>query len=180
MRLAPLLLLALLLPITARPLAAQGSLALAEEQPGARVRVEAPGIVAGKYVGTVLAPGGDTLTLGNPSGKPVVLSFASVRKLEISRGKSRTAGALRGMLWGAPLGAALGIFGIATSDDCSACYESVGNAEVFTAFTAAGVFWGAGIGAIVGRERWERFDLPARTAFRIGPRSAAFAVVLPR
>ena len=180
MRVASLLLLALLLPMTARPLAAQGSLPLAEVPPGGRGRVEAPGIVAGKYVGTVLTRGADTLTLGNPSGKPVVLPLGSVRSLEISRGKSRTAGAIRGMLWGAPLGAALGIFGVATAEDCTGCYEAVGNAEVLTAFTAAGILWGAGIGAIVGRERWERFDLPARTAFRVGPRSAAFAVVLPR
>jgi hypothetical protein len=180
MRVVSLLLGGALLAMHSPSLAAQGPLPLAEVQPGARVRVEAPGIVAGKYVGTVLSRRGDTLTLGNPSGTPVVLPFGSIGSLEISRGKSRTAGAIRGMLWGAPIGAALGIFGVATAEDCTACYETAGNAEVFAAFTAAGVLWGAGIGAIVGRERWERFDLPRRTALLIGPRSAAFAVVLSR
>jgi hypothetical protein len=149
-------------------------------EPGARVRIEAPGIVAGKYVGTVLTRAGDTLTVGNPSGAPVTVPLQALRSVEISRGKSRSAGAVRGMMWGAPIGAALGIFGIATAEECTACYESVGNAEALTAFTAAGLLWGAGIGAIVGRERWERFELPVRTAFRAGPRSAAFAVVLSR
>ena len=165
MRVVSLLLGVALLAMHSPSLAAQGPLPLAEVQPGARVRVEAHGIVAGKYVGTVLSRRGDTLTLGNPSGTPVVLPLGSIGSLEISRGKSRTAGAIRGMLGGAPIGAALGIFGVA---------------EVFAAFTAAGVLWGAGIGAIVGRERWERFDLPRRTALLIGPRSAAFAVVLSR
>jgi hypothetical protein len=180
MRVASLLFATVLLPTLARPLTAQGAVALAEVQPGARVRIEAPGIVAGKYVGTVLTRAGDTLTVGNPSGAPVTVSLRALRSVEISRGKSRSAGAVRGMMWGAPIGAALGIFGIATAEECTACYESLGNAEALTAFTAAGLLWGAGIGAIVGRERWERFELPVRTTFRAGPRSAAFAVVLSR
>lgn len=180
MRVASLLLASVLFLIHTRPLTAQGSIALAEVQPGARVRVEAPGIVAGKYVGTVLTRSGDTLTLGNPSGAPVALPLHSIRSLEISRGKSRSAGALRGMLWGGPIGAAVGAFAVATAEDCTACYEAPGDAEAFALFTASGLLWGAGIGAIVGRERWDRFDLPARTAFRFGPRSAALAVVLSR
>lgn len=180
MRVASLLSATILLPTLARPLAAQGSLALAEVQPGARVRVEAPGIVAGRYEGTVLARSADTLTLGNPSGAPVALPLGAIRSLEISRGKSRTTGAVRGMMWGAPIGAALGIFGIATAEECTGCFESVGDAEALAAFTIAGLLWGAGIGAIVGRERWERFDLPVRAAFRAGPRSMALAVVLSR
>ena len=180
MRVVSLLFATALLPMLARPLTAQGSVALAEVQPGARVRVEAPGIVAGKYVGTVLTRSADTITLGNPSGALVALPLGAIRSLEISRGKSRSAGAVRGMLWGAPIGAALGIFGIATADECTACYESVGDAEALAAFTVAGLLWGAGIGAILGRERWERFDLPVRAAFRAGPRSMALVVVLPR
>lgn len=180
MRVVSLLFAAVLLPLYARPLPAQGTVALAEVQPGARVRVEAPGIVAGKYVGTVLIRSADTLTLGNPSGAPVALPLHSIRSLEISRGKSRGAGAIRGMMWGAPIGAALGIFGIATAEECTACYESVGDAEALAAFTMAGLLWGAGIGAIVGREHWERFDLPVRAAFRAGPHSMALAIVVPR
>jgi hypothetical protein len=180
MRVVSLLLPVVLLSNAERPLGAQGSLALAEVQPGARVRVEAPGIVAGKYVGTVLARRADTLTLGNPSGAPVVLPLGAIRSLEISRGKSRSAGAVRGMMWGAPIGAAVGAFGIATAEECSACFEAPGDAETFAAFTVAGLLWGAGIGAIVGRERWDRFDLPVRTALRVGPRSAALAIVLLR
>lgn len=178
MRITPLLLLAALVP--ARLLGAQSSLALAELHPGARVRVEAPGIVAGKYVGTVLARNADTLTVGSPSGAPLALPVHAIRTLEISRGKSRSAGAVRGMMWGVPIGVALGVFAVATADDCTACFEATSDAEGFALFTASGVLWGAGIGALVGRERWERFDLPTHTAFRFGPRSAALAIVLPR
>jgi hypothetical protein len=180
MRVASFLLVAALLPILAQPLTAQGSLAVAEVQPGARVRVEAPGIVAGKYVGTVLSRGADTLTLGSPSTAPVKLPLRAIRSLEISRGKSRSAGAVRGMMWGVPIGLVLGVFAVATSDNCDACIEATSDAEGFALFAASGVLWGAGIGALVGRERWERFDLPVRTAFRVGPRSAALAFVLPR
>jgi hypothetical protein len=180
MRAPSLLLATVLLSMLARPLAAQGSLAVAEVQPGARVRVEAPGIVAGKYVGTVLSRTADTLTLGSPAAAPVKLPLRAIRSLEISRGKSRSAGAVRGMMWGVPIGIALGAFAVATADDCDACFEATSDAEGFVLFAASGVLWGAGIGALVGRERWERFDLPVRTAFRVGPHSAALALVLAR
>jgi hypothetical protein len=160
--------------------AAQYAPPLAEVQPGARVRVEAPGIVAGKYVGTVLTRNADTLTLGSPSAVPVKLPVNSIRSLEISRGKSRSAGAVRGILWGVPIGVVLGVFSVATADNCDACFEAPADTEAFALFTASGLLWGAGIGALVGRERWERFALPAHTAFRIGPHSASLAVVLPR
>ena len=176
MRIANLVLLAALAP--ARLLGAQTP--LAEVQPGARVRVEAPGIVAGKYVGTVLTRSADTLVLGNPSSAQVKLPVGSIRSLEISRGKSRSAGAVRGMLWGGSIGLAVGVLGVATAEDCLACYESVSDDEALALYTVSGLAWGAGIGALVGRERWERFALPAHTAFRVGPHSAAVAIVLPR
>jgi len=180
MRIISILVATVLLPTLAQPLGAQDSVTLAEVQPGARVRVEAPGIVAGRYVGTVLARGTDTLKLGNSSGAPVALPLRAIRSLEISRGKSRSAGALRGMMWGVPIGVALGVFAVATTDDCDACFESTSDAEGFALLAASGLLWGAGIGALVGRERWERFDLPVRTAFRVGRRDVALAIVLPR
>ena len=78
------------------PLEAQ----LTEVQPGARVRVEAPGIVAGRYVGTVLTRTADTVVVGNPHAVPLRIPFARITAIEISRGKSRTEGAISGIKWG--------------------------------------------------------------------------------
>ncbi|MEO8563136.1 MAG: hypothetical protein ABI601_13720 [bacterium] len=50
------------------PARAQVSMHPDEIQPGARVRITAPGVVAGRYVGTVLTRSGDTLTVGSPNG----------------------------------------------------------------------------------------------------------------
>ena len=140
-----------------------------ELQPGARVRVSAPGIVAGRYVGTVLTRNGDTLQLGGPSSAPVTVPMGRITSLEISRGKSRLSGAGRGVLWGVPIGLA---FGLATANSLEHCTDfgcrdaSSGErgAYVLASMLAGGV-WGAGIGALVGRERWERFDVAPHSAF---------------
>jgi hypothetical protein len=179
MRSARLVLVVLLSSHTAS-LAAQGIAPLSEAQPGARVRVEAPGIVAGRYVGTVLARNGDTLTLGNPAGVPITVPLARVTSLEISRGKSRSAGALRGVEWGAPIGLGLGVLAASLSDRCETCADEQSTAEGIALFTISGVVWGAGIGAIIGRERWERYQLGARTSLRVGRDGAAIAFSIRR
>jgi hypothetical protein len=171
---------AALIVLSARSLAAQAPVPLAEVQPGARVRVDAPGIVAGRYVGTVLTRNDDTFTIGNPTGPPISVPLARIRSLEISRGKSRADGAIRGMLWGAPIGAVSGAFAGAFSDSCETCADKTSTGEAILLFTASGVLWGAGIGAIVGRERWERFDLPVRTSLRFDRRAVSLAFVVPR
>jgi hypothetical protein len=176
MRVAIVALSALYL-LDSRALAAQATRPLSEVQPGARVRVEAPGVVAGRFVGTVLTRTGDSVTLGNPAGAPVALPFSRATSIEISRGKSRSAGALRGVMWGVPIGLALGAFTAALSEECvAATCEELTTAEALGAGTVGGAFWGAVIGAIVGRERWERFDQRARTSLRFDPASRAVAI----
>lgn len=151
-----------LLPVAlllgAAPLGAQSPVMSTELHPGARVRIDAPGIVADGYTGTVLTRTADTLTVGDPRSAPMTLPITRITSLEISRGKSRSAGALRGILIGAPIGLAIGLVSTADGTTCTSCDESA--ASVVALFTLSGAVWGAGIGAIVGRERWVKFQLP--------------------
>ena len=62
---------------------------LTEIQPGARVRIAAPGIVAGRYVGTVLTRSADTVELGAPGTSPIKVPIARITSVEVSRGSSR-------------------------------------------------------------------------------------------
>lgn len=153
-----------------------------ELQPGARVRVTAPGIVANRYVGTVLSHRGDTLQLGGQNAAPVLVPLDRVTSLELSRGKSRLSGAGRGVVWGVPIGLALGLATANSLEDCTdfGCRDvSSGERSAYVVASAlGGGIWGAGIGALVGRERWERFDVGPRAAFdyRDGRTRLGFAV----
>ena len=151
-----------------------------EVQPGARVRIVAPGIVAGRYVGTVLSRSADTITVGSSNSLPIALPTTRIESLEISRGKSRADGAIRGIKWGAPIGAVLGLaFIAAINDDCYECGFSSDSKAGFVALeTLGGAMWGAGIGALVGRERWQSFDLQRRSALGIGPHGPTLALRL--
>ena len=152
-----------------------------EIQPGARVRIIAPGIVAGRYVGTVLSRSGDTLTVGSPNGLPFALPSSRITSLEISRGKSRSDGAKRGMKWGAPIGLVMGLLTVGFADDCYGCSNRTDNAWgsgiAWVGLNAvSGALWGAGIGALIGRERWEGFDLPRHASLGIRSDGASLAL----
>jgi hypothetical protein len=152
----------------AQPLHAQ----LTEAQPGARVRLEAPGILAGKYEGTVLTRRGDTLRVGGPNSAPVTVPIDRLTSFELSRGSSRLLGAQHGTYWGAGVGLVLGlaVLPLGSCSNCSDALSSGEQASFVVYMTVSGALYGAGIGAIVGRERWERFDLAPRpvVGFRAG------------
>jgi hypothetical protein len=151
------------------PLTAQ----LSEAQPGARVRVMAPGIVAGKYEGTILTRTADTIVVGGPNAVPMRIPFARIASLEISRGKSRADGAIAGIKWGAPImaatGAALAIAASSNDARCASCdpINIDDGIAVTVVFALTGAIYGAGIGALIGRERWDAFDLAPQTSLRI-------------
>jgi len=153
-----------------------------ELQPGARVRVSAPGIVAGRYVGTVLSWNGDTLQLGGPNVAPVTVPMSRITSLEVSRGKSRLSGAGRGVLWGTPIGLVIGLASANSLEDCTdfGCSDaSSGERGAYVLASAlGGALWGAGIGALVGRERWEQFDVTPRSAFDFRDGRTRFGVAV--
>ncbi|MFI5256499.1 MAG: hypothetical protein ACHQRK_04490 [Gemmatimonadales bacterium] len=156
---------------------------LTELQPGARVRIQAPGIVAGRFAGTVLTRTADTLVIGAPNATPVRVPIDRISSAEVSRGSSRSLGAVRGIEWGAPIGLVLGVIAAAGTDSDPYCFDTCSTSDsykvgIVAASTVAGVLWGAGIGALIGRERWDRFDVAPRTSFdvRRGRASLGFAV----
>jgi hypothetical protein len=154
-----------------------------ELQPGARVRLEAPGITAARFVGTVLSRTGDTLLVGGPNVAPVRVPVAALTSLEISRGSSRMEGAKRGLMWGVPIGLLFGgaVALTAQCDNCSSPPTDKDRTGFVTAMTVSGAVWGAGIGALVGRERWERFAVAApRTSIDLRGGRATLAMALPR
>ena len=145
---------------------------LTEAQPGARVRVQAPGIVAGRYVGTVLVREPGMLRLGGPDAAPIDVPIDRITSLEISKGKSRLAGAGRGIKWGLPIGLAFGLISASTASEESRIYwdggyqkDTVSKGEIVALFSFAGAFWGAAIGALIPKEQWAHFDLAPRTGF---------------
>ena len=141
---------------------------VSEIQPGARVRITAPGIVAGRYAATVLTRTTDTVRVSAPGMAPFDIPVASIKYLEVSRGNSRALGAVRGVLWGGGIGLAVGMI-LAATEDSNANYDNLSAGEVVAYSTLSGSFYGAIIGAIVGRERWERFEMPVRTSLRVQP-----------
>jgi hypothetical protein len=143
-----------LTPLAARDAAAQGD-AL---RPGSRVRLTAPGVVAGQATATIVRQTADSLTIARQDTPPITIATARVTSLEVSRGRSRSAGAARGVLWSLPVGVAGGIVAETAFRRCRTC----GSAENLTPFHAAlllGALGGAGIGAVIGRERWESLEL---------------------
>ena len=154
--------------LAATPMAARAQ--YTEAQPGARVRIEAPGVVAGKLEGTVLSRDNDMVRIGSPSVAPVEIPMNRITSFEISRGKSRWAGVGRGAVIGVPIGLALGLIA-STGDEESRIVWNAGErdtlsrGEVVAFTTVVSAFWGGVIGAFVPKEKWERFDVAPRTGF---------------
>ena len=145
------------------PLAAQE----AELRPGARVRLSAPGTLAGQLTGTVLERSTDSLLFATPNGTPTRLALSALDRVEVSRGESRARGALKGTAWGAGVGIGLGLISVAAGNEC-ADFDTVcpTDTEFVTSTALGGAVIGAIIGAIVGSERWQTLRAPLRGALR--------------
>jgi hypothetical protein len=151
---------------------------------GARLRLDAPSI-GGRTKAVLLDWRGDSLRIATAGGAPVVLPLSAVRSIEVSRGKSRLLGVGVGALWGAGIYGALGLAIIARWDP--GCEHVVGECHppnklgAMVLMLEGGAMLGAIVGAIVGRERWQRLPLPARTSLvpvRAGDR-AGLALRIP-
>jgi hypothetical protein len=152
---------------------------LAEVQPGGRVRIVAPGILAGRFVATVITHTGDSLVLAAPNTAPVRLPLSSVTSIEISRGTSRWLGAQRGMLIGAPIGLGGGVLVAASLADCRSCGDAdVARGVLVVTGVLSGLLYGAGIGALIGRERWEPFTGPWRASMQLREGRPSLALTL--
>jgi hypothetical protein len=156
-----------------------------EAQPGTRVRIEAPGIVAGRFEGTVLSRENDIVRVGSPNAAPVDVPMNRITSFEISRGKSRWAGVGRGASVGLPIGLVLGLLA-STGDADARTYWDAGGRDTLSrgaiiAYGAfAGAFWGGAIGALIPKERWERFTTTPRTGFDPRSRRVMIGLALAR
>ena len=144
------------------PLSAQ----IAEVSPGARIRFRAPPIVLTRTTVTVLERHDDSVRVGPEKGSPFTVPLSAFTTLDLSRGKSRAEGAKVGALWGAGLYA---ILGLALTDRIESCTQGTSctktrklNAGDVLSYTAAGAVTGGIIGALIGREKWERVPLLGR------------------
>lgn len=149
-----------LLGLAAAPVYAQAPSLAPSLRQGARVRVEAPGVVRNRFVGTLLFPPADSLVLGSEGGPPITLRTSQLTSLEVSTGRSATEGGLRGLLIGAPVGGILGaLFSRGGEVKCLDCAPS--STTVQDALIMGAVGGGAGflMGALVGREHWRRVPL---------------------
>lgn len=148
-------------------LSAPASAQLTEMRPGARVRLGAPGLLAGRLTGTVLERSTDSLIFATPNGTPTRLPLSALDRVEVSRGRSRTRGALKGATWGAGIGLGLGLISVAAANECSSLDSSCPtDSEFVTSTTVGSTVIGAIIGAIVGSERWQELRRPMRGVLR--------------
>lgn len=149
--------------LLAAPLCAQQ----AELRPGARVRLSAPGTLAGQQTGTVLERSTDSLLFATPNGTPTRLALAALERVEVSRGRSRSRGALKGTAWGAGIGIGLGLISVAAGNECSAL-DSVcpTDTELVTSTIVGSAVIGVIIGAIVGSESWQKLRAPRQGSMR--------------
>ena len=139
---------------------------IASIQQGMRIRVTP---VLGKtHTGGFLRASGDTLLYFLPGAPGVAhsLSIQSLRRLQVSTGRSRSKGALIYGLLGTALGTGGGaVVGAVThkDDTCLLC-----DSRSFTAFAygvlggAAGLVGGTAYGIARGREKWRTLSLPRR------------------
>jgi hypothetical protein len=140
---------------------------VAEVSPGARIRFRAPPVVATRVTGTVLERRADTVLVGPEKGSPFTVPISAFTSLDISKGKSRAAGAKVGALWSTGFYALYALAIASGGDSCdgraTCATTNDPTAGELIGFTAAGALVGAGIGAIIGREKWERVPLGGRT-----------------
>ncbi len=142
--------------------------------PGVRARIRAPGSVRGRLTGTVVAKTADSLSIATENGVPVQLPLSRLTAVEISQGKSRSKGAMKGALWGGGVSLLLALVPAPAQEDCTSnCTSRAG----YLAFAVPGfVLTGAAIGAGVQSESWQRLEVPVRTAL-IRTRGGPTAVV---
>ena len=150
-----------------------------EVQPGARVRVLAPGALAGRLTGIVIARTADSLTITRTNASPLAIPMSRLTSVELSRGKSHAAGALKGLVIGAAVGLVMGLTPI-PEPTCTSrgCDPELTRGEFMGSTILGAGSLGAGIGAIVGRERWDRYQLPARVGLVLPSRTQGVGVSL--
>ena len=120
-------------------------------QPGTHVRLRAPEFLVGRYTGSYIGHSSDTLFFRNAKRGSMRLPAGAVTHLQVSAGKSRRRGSLRGALWGgAILGALSGLF----SSDTSINTERVALGPYVLRGAVNGAVFGSIVGVFVPARVW--------------------------
>lgn len=127
-------------------------------QPGVRVRVSAPGVVAGRIDGTVIGRTQDSIVVATPSSTQYRFELASLSAVEVYQSRSHARGAWKGALWGGGVMLPLALLG--TMDTPQGTDQASVFLEVETVY--AGV--GAIIGSIIGADSWSAHKLTPNVA----------------
>ena len=158
------------LSASASLLHAQDSLPLPGLSPGARVRIDAPGVLAGRLVTTVIARSRDTVTVrarerytrapGEERLASLAVPIDRITHVEVSRGRSRLVGAVVGAVSGAALGLAAATLDNRAPANCVlGCENRPSNSERLRDVGTIGAVAGSVVGLMLARERWRRIDL---------------------
>lgn len=133
---------------------------------GSRVRVRAANVV-GEITGKITSRTDETFVIDDERGSVYTVPLAALSDLRVSRGVSRSRGALEAAVWGGGLGLGVGFLFAALPD---AAHNSGGwigtpsNAEFIQIGSGAGLVIGAALGAVGGHEQWEPLRIPASIA----------------
>jgi len=149
--LRPAALLAAVLLLAVLPRQARSQQAVHVE-PGTRIRVTAPPMLADPLPGWLVELRADTLVFATPQTQRIAVSRQSVRRLELTMGRDRWDRGLRGGMAGLLLGT-LAELTIAEKDGGpdGPCFPCVSGGYAFS-----GLVLGATLGALLAPERWER------------------------
>lgn len=129
--------------------------------PGARVRVTAPDVAKRPIIGQVLNVFPDTLLIAISPEASRDVPFASIRTLEVSRGRQRERGFLRGAAIG--LGVSLALETIAIVYDKRNPGEGAGMSLIIPVLVMPVLTVSGGlIGAKHGPDRWEAVEITPR------------------
>ncbi|MDP1889662.1 MAG: hypothetical protein Q8K55_02120 [Gemmatimonadaceae bacterium] len=113
---------------------------------GTKVRVEST--VKRKLDGVLLARDVDSITVVNAYGTVTTMPTASVVRIRIRDGRSHKTGAVRGLLYGA-------ITGIAIGEAAQRYYGNMPVGLYHSMGAVYGTVLGGVIGAVVGTQRWK-------------------------
>lgn len=148
---------------------------IASASPESRVRITAPQLSGSRITGRISHVAADTVYIVPRRNNLVAVPLTAITAAEISRGKGRWAGALKGAGLGTLAGgAALGTLVWAGDPNCDYCLpgrnpRAAAAGALIGAVLTAPV--GAIVGAVVGSERWE--TLGQALTLRIAPHPGA-------
>jgi hypothetical protein len=132
-------------------------------QPGSRVRVSSPGLIAGRIEGLVAQRTADSIVIVTSQPATYRIAVGSATSISRSLGKSRSRGALKGALWGGPI---MLVLSATMTGDTELRRNYDGSVMPVSSFLAMETLGGAGIGALIGAligsEQWASYETPAR------------------